>query len=78
MVKAFTDYPFVLLGDKDGEEAPIRSCHVLSYDGDKYCTILVDGLKTEIKAGYLYRTQGRLGVAEAINPQALPPTLRSE
>ena len=70
-MEAFTDYPFLPLGDTAGREAPIRRCRVLSYDGDKYCTILVNGLKTEIKAGYLYRNRGRLGAAEAINPQTL-------
>lgn len=52
--KAYTDYPFTLLGDTPNQEAPIREVEVVGYDGDKYCTILVDGITTEVKSGYLY------------------------
>ena len=27
---------------------------MVSYDGDKYCTIIVEGMETEIKSGYIY------------------------
>lgn len=60
-MKAWTDYPFCRLGDVLGMAAPIRQVEVLSYDGDKYCRILVEGLEQEIKAGYLYSTSGRFG-----------------
>lgn len=52
--KAYTDCPFTLLGDTPNQEAPIREVEVVGYDGDKYCTILVGGIKTEVKRCYLY------------------------
>lgn len=70
-MKAFTDYPFVELGDLSGEIAPIRSCIVTSYDGNKYCKIVVGRLGTEIKAGYLYTKPGRLGEVPTINVKDL-------
>lgn len=60
-MKAYTDYPFDFLGDPPGSAAPVREVEVLSYDGDKYCTVVVGGHKTEIKSGYLYKTPGRYG-----------------
>ena len=66
-LKAFTDYPFTELGDIAGKQAPIRSCIVTSYDGDKYCKIVVGKLETEVKAGYLYKTAGRCGEVACID-----------
>lgn len=60
-MKAFTDYPFPFLGDVEGEEAPIRSCIVVAYDGDKYCDIIVEGSLEQIKSGYIYKVAGRCG-----------------
>lgn len=70
-MKAFTDYPFTELGDISGEEAPIRSCVVTSYDGDKYCKIVVGGFDAEVKSGYLYKTAGRHGEVECIDASEL-------
>lgn len=70
-VLGWTDYPFKSLGDKVYREAPIRPCEVLSYDGDKYVTILVAGMKEEVKAGYVYETAGRFGQAKAISQDVL-------
>ena len=53
-MKAWTDYPFIELGDESGKKAPIREVEVISYAGDKYCQIEVEGVQTEVKAGYLY------------------------
>lgn len=53
-MRAYTDYPFHFLGDTDGEEAPIRQVEVLYYDQDKRCKIVVEGVETEVKTGYLY------------------------
>ncbi len=53
-MKAWTDYPFIELGDESGKKAPIREVEVISYDGDKYCEIEVEGVRTEVKSGYLY------------------------
>lgn len=60
-MKAYTDYPFIELGDTSGKEAPVRECVILSYDGDKYCTVLVEGIHGEVKSGYLYTKYGRYG-----------------
>lgn len=58
-VQAWTDYPFVQLGDVPGRPAPIRCVVVTGYDGDKYATVnLPDGQTTEIKAAYLHATPG--------------------
>jgi hypothetical protein len=60
--RAWTDYPITQMGDIPNELAPIRSCRVLAYDGDKYVKILLDGqIKAEIKAGYVYDVPGRVG-----------------
>ena len=61
----WTDHPIIALGDKPGEEAPVRQVRLLEYDGNKYCRILVDGVEVEIKAGYLYIKPGRLGEVPA-------------
>jgi hypothetical protein len=68
-VSAWTDYPFVELGDIPFKPAPIRHALVLSYDQDKYAKIYVQGhdLVTEVKWGYLYRKPGRLGQVKNIS-----------
>ena len=63
-MKAWTDYPFAELGDTPGHEAPVREVVVLSYDGDKYFRIVVDGVETEVKAGYIYSEPRRFGDKE--------------
>ncbi len=70
-MKAFTDYPFTFLGDIEGEKAPVRKCEVTSYDGNKYCKIVVCGEESEVKAGYLYKEAGRCGDVPTINPNEL-------
>jgi len=60
-MKAWTDYPFTDLGDAEWQRAPVREIEVVSYDGDKYCRILVEGREAEIKSGYIYQECGRLG-----------------
>ena len=60
-MKAYTDYPFIWLGDVEGKPAPVREIEVLSYDGDKYCRIRVRGHETTIKSGYIYQVEGRYG-----------------
>jgi hypothetical protein len=65
-MKAFTDYPFTALGDISGKKAPVRECKVLSYDGDKYCTVKVAGLVQEVKACYVYKKRGRFGKVESV------------
>lgn len=69
-MQAWTDYPFTELGDEAYQEAPVREIEVLSYDGDKYCRVMVQGHETEIKAGYIYQKPGRLG--------EVPPITRAQ
>jgi hypothetical protein len=55
--QAWTDYPIEALGDKPKMPypgVPIREVVVLSYDGDKYATVEVEGVRVEVKVGYLY------------------------
>lgn len=63
--KAWTDYPFVELGDIPNIIAPIREVEIVLYDGNKYVDIIVEGMKTSIKAGYIYTQPGRVGTALA-------------
>jgi hypothetical protein len=56
-LKAYTDYPIKELGDVGGHTAPMRACIVLSYDGNKYCRVLVEGHEVEIKGGYIYEVR---------------------
>lgn len=71
-MKAWTDYPFTwLLGDAPYQKAPVREIEVLSYDGDKYCRILVCGKDAEIKAGYIYQQPGRFGKVPALTRDQL-------
>ena len=58
-MRAWTDYPILALGDRPHEEAPVREVEVMSYDGDKYCRVSVEGVEESIKAGYLYQLPGR-------------------
>lgn len=58
-VPAFTDYPVKELGDVADQEAPVRSCLILSWDGNKYCDVLVGGVVVSFKAGYLYTRETR-------------------
>lgn len=64
----YTDYPFVELGDTPHEIAPVRKVLPLEYDGNKYCKVLVEGIYSEIKAGYIYTKRGRCGEVPAFNP----------
>lgn len=54
MLQAWTDYPIVELGDVAHSEAAIREVRIITYDGDKYCRVVVEGVEVEIKSGYLY------------------------
>jgi hypothetical protein len=76
MKPLYTDYPFTELGDIDYQPAPIRKVMPLSYDGDKYVKVLVDGIYSEIKAGYIYTKCGRCGDVPAFNPESI--TLNKE
>ena len=61
VIPAWTDYPFEQLGDKPHCKAPIRKCGIMDYDGCKYLTICVDGKLLDVKSGYVYQAEGRLG-----------------
>ena len=71
-MEVYTDYPFKELGDEPYRKAPIRKVSVLSWDGDKYCRIIVDGFETEVKAGYLYTSYGRYGEVPSVKLEYLP------
>jgi len=70
-MKAWTDYPFASLDDAPGQQAPIREVDVLSYDGNKYCRILVKGYCEQVKAGYLYQRPGRAGEVPSLTRRQL-------
>ena len=70
-MKAYTDYPFEQFGDEPYKESPIREVEVLSYDGDKYCSIKVCGVVEELKAGYLYESFGRYGDVKCVSLKSL-------
>lgn len=76
-MKAYTDYPIVELGDIAGKEAPIRHCVIVSYDGDKRCKIVIGSslVETELKSGYLYKQEGRLGDVPCVDVSELPRQL---
>lgn len=71
MTEYWTDYPIAELGDAPGVKAPVRQCTPLTYDGDKYCSVLVGGVETSFKAGYIYTQNGRCGDVPAIPRSAL-------
>ncbi len=70
-VNGWTDYPFTRLGDVAHTKAPIRHVEVIKYDGNKYATVLVEGLITSIKWAYIYQRAGRLGQVKTINRRKL-------
>jgi hypothetical protein len=72
-VIAWTDYPFTVLGDKEGEKALVRMVAVLAYDGDKYCQVQLHGghVKLIVKAGYLYSEVGRFGGTTCLSQEVL-------
>jgi hypothetical protein len=67
MIEAWTDFPFVSLGDIPRASAPIRKVKIRTYDGSLYCEIEVNGQTEWIKSGYLYTTKGRIGEVPAIS-----------
>jgi hypothetical protein len=81
---AYTDYPFLALGDEPWYPAPIRKVKVVSFDGDKYCQIEI--VNTEysgydynnyIKSGYLYKHEKFVGV-ESIDKKELAKLIRNK
>lgn len=71
MTKYWTDYPIAELGDDAGKISPIRECTPTHYDGNKYCRVIVGGVKTSFKAGYIYTSEGRCGDVNAISSREL-------
>ncbi len=66
-MKAYTDEPIVELGDKVGYEAPIREVQVLSFDGNKYFTVQVNGVTIKLKVGRVYRNEARYGHGQSVS-----------
>ena len=80
-IPCWTDNPFEELGDELYKTAPIRHVVVVSYDQNKYATIIVDGLEIEVKRGYLYSIPARCGTKRVVNRRKLErmfPAARSE
>ena len=71
VLKAWTDYPIIKLGDRPNEVAPVRECTPVRYDNDKYVTVLVGGIETSFKSGYLYDKPGRYGEVPVLNPRLI-------
>lgn len=61
MTTFYTDYPIQELGDILGKAGPVRECSLLSYDGDKYVDILVEGVEKSIKRFYVFTREGETG-----------------
>jgi hypothetical protein len=61
-----TDYPITELGDAAGKLAKTRTVKLLSYDGDKYCYVEVEGIRKEIKAGYIYSDFDQTPISQAL------------
>ena len=72
-MQAWTDYPFQELGDKPFVEAPVREVKIISYDDNKYCKVKIKGYRyqLEVKSGYLYQTEGRLGEVQGITKEQI-------
>ena len=77
-MKAWTDYPFIELGDAASKSAPVREIQVISYDGDKYCRVQVEGLEHEIKSGYVYTKAGVYGQVPKITRRQLAMLPRTD
>lgn len=52
----YTDYPFKELGDTPYQYAPVRSCKILRFDGDRGAVIIINDIVTSIKVGYLHES----------------------
>lgn len=77
----YTDYPFIELGDVAHQEAPMRKCKLIFYDGNKYCDVLINGKTYNIKLGYVYldfdkRTLRHETACLYGNAKALTPKLK--
>lgn len=68
----WTDYPIEELGDEAGQVAPIRPCQPLSWGGDKYAWLVVEGVEVYMKAGYVYTLPGRSGAAPVADLSKFP------
>lgn len=73
-IEAWTDYPIEELGDWPSRDPVlrVRKCTVLTYDGDKYCLVEVEGVRKVIKKGYIY---SKPGTHEGPHKQSNPPGL---
>lgn len=74
----YTDYPIAQLGDEEGKIAPVRALTILSYDGDKYCKVIVGDVITSIKLGYIYKNFGRSGEVESLKHNEIEDILDLE
>jgi hypothetical protein len=77
-MKYYTDHPITELGDKEFVEAPVRECEINRYDGNKYLYLTVEGIKKEIKRGYVYSAQGRYGEVDCVSNSEIQLALESK
>jgi hypothetical protein len=57
---AYTDFPFIFLGDEFDDEAPIRKIELIAYDGNKMVTVRLEGGENAlIRKDYCYREPKR-------------------
>ena len=80
MIEAYTDYPIIAYGDVPGEKAPIRRATILTYDGNKYCDVLVyqvdengnsQSVCDNFKRWYLYKNKSRFDGGVQFNDDEL-------
>lgn len=71
-MKAYTDFPFEILGDSIGKDAPVREVNIIKFDGSEYVEILVEGVREKIRHTYLYTMPGRLGCVRMVPVGSLP------
>jgi len=77
-LRFWTDHPVMELGDTPAKIARVRECVPISYDGNKYCLVRVEGVTITIKSGYIYQQEGRLGNVPAISKRILSALIEEE
>ena len=71
IINAWTDHPVTQLGDELGQFGPVRPCTVISYDGDRYCKVIIEGVNLTISRNYVYTEPGRFHLAQPVPRIAL-------
>ena len=84
-MQAWTDFVFTDFGDKPDVLAKVREIKLLSYDGFKYCPIMLGDFETELSSEFIYQSPGRRKTVEKVPTSQLKllnkptlPQLKSE